>query len=182
MLSQDKGADTPRCKTSPSANLDVNLDSEHSLDPYHELDDPDKLDDFKGSQFDDDVGPKVQPDDVPGGLYDWSPDDIVPWLESLCASIEFIKGLEGANLNNDPILDNVWEQLWSPPTAFPHIDDNLHMCLRIFLDIVNGSQASYDSVCQSIKQQYPDTQTLTYDQMKQKLTVLTGVVPLMTDM
>ena len=31
------------------------------------------------------------------------------------------------NLKNDPILDNVQEQLQSPPTAFPHINDDLHM-------------------------------------------------------
>ena len=107
MLGQDKGADTPRRKTSPSADLDVNLDFEHLLDPYHELDDRDKLNDFKGSQLDDDVGPEAQPGDVPGGLYDWSPDDIVPQLESLCVSIEFIKSLKEANLNNNPIPNDV---------------------------------------------------------------------------
>ena len=182
MLGQDERADASRRETSPSAGLDVDLDSEHSLDPYHELDDPDKLDDYEGSQLDDDAGPEAQPDDVPGGLYDWSPDDIVPRLESLRVSVEFIKGLEGANLDNDPIPNDVRERLRSPPTAFPHIDDDLRMCFRIFLETVNGSQAAYDGVGRFIKQRYPDSQFSTYDQMKRQLTELTGVVPVMTDM
>ena len=179
MLGLGEGGDTPGRETPLSP---VDLDSQHTLDHKSELGDPDKLDD-EGSQLDDnDTGPEAHPDDVPGGLYDWSPDDIVPRLESLRISVEFIKGLEGASLDNDPVPDEVWEQLQSPPTTFPHIDDDLRMCLGIFLETVNGSQASYDGVCRFIKQQYPDAQTSTYDQMKRRLAELTGVIPLMTDM
>ena len=58
------------------------------------------------SQREDDnavLGCEAQPDDVPNGLYNWSQEDIVPCLETLCISIEFIKGLEGASLDRDPI-------------------------------------------------------------------------------
>ena len=179
MLGLGEGGDTPGRETPPSP---VDLDSQHTLDHESELGDPDKLDD-EGSQLDDnDAGPEAHPDDVPGGLYDWSPDDIVPRLESLRVSVEFIKGLEGASLDNNPVPDEVREWLRSPPTTFPHINDDLRMCLGIFLETVNGSQASYDGVCQFIKQRYPDAQTLTYDQMKRRLAELTGVIPLMTDM
>jgi hypothetical protein len=43
-------------------------------------------------------------------------------------------------------------------------------------------QQTYDGVCRSVKQQCPDTQITTYDQMTRKLAGLTGVVPVMTDM
>ena len=49
----------------------------------------------------------------------------MPCLETLRVSIEFIKGLEGASLDRDPILDDVRAQLWFPSTTCPHIDDNL---------------------------------------------------------
>ena len=68
----------------------------------------------KDSQQEDDdavLGCEVQPDDVPDGLYDWSQDDLVPRLETLCVSLEFIKGLEGASLANDSIPDDVCERL-----------------------------------------------------------------------
>ena len=106
----------------------------------------------------------------------------MPHLETLCVLLEFIKGLEGASLDNDPILDNVRDRLWSPSTMFPHINDDLQMFICIFMEMINGSQSTYDSVCQFIKQQYPDAQTLTYDQMKRTLADLTGVVPVMTNM
>jgi hypothetical protein len=49
--------------------------------------------------------------------------------------------------------------------TLPHINDNLCMCLGIFLETINGSQVTYDRVCQSVKWQYPNTQIMTYDQM-----------------
>ena len=125
--------------------------------------------DKDSQQEDDDAvsGCEVQPDDVPDGLYDWSQDDLVPCLKTLCVSLEFIKGLEGASLANDPIPDDVCERLRSPFTMLPHIDNDLRMCLGIFMKTVNGSQATYDGVCQFIKQWFPDAQTQSYDQMKQ---------------
>ena len=62
------------------------------------------------------------------------------------------------------------------------MDNDLRMCLGIFLETINGSQATYDGVCRSVKQRYPDTHITTYDQMTRKLAELTGVAPVMTDM
>ena len=56
------------------------------------------------------------------------------------------------------------------------------MCLGIFMETVNSSQATYDGVCQFIKQQFLDAHTQSYDQMKRTLADLTEVEPLMTDM
>ena len=50
------------------------------------------------------------------------------------------------------------------------------------METLNSSQATCDGVCRFIKQRYPDAHTWTYDQMKQTLADLTGVVPVMTDM
>jgi hypothetical protein len=56
------------------------------------------------------------------------------------------------------------------------------MCLKIFLQTTNGSQATYNGVCQAITQHSPEIQTLTYNQLRQRLADLTGVFPVMTDM
>jgi hypothetical protein len=47
---------------------------------------------------------------------------------------------------------------------------------------MNSSQATYNGVCQAITQCSPEIQTLTYDQLQQRLADLTGVFPVMTDM
>jgi hypothetical protein len=161
----------------PSRNdLDDDGNPQCMPDPEHGNED--------GQQEDDDTAPghEAQPDNLPSGPNNWNPDDLVPHLDALRVLVDFIKGIEGASLNNDPLPGNIWECLWSPSTTPPLIDANLRMCLGIFLETTNGSQATYDSVCQFIKQRYPDANTLSYDQMKRKLAELTGVVPVMTNM
>ena len=61
-------------------------------------------------------GPDVQPDDHPGGPNDWSPDNIVPHLEALRISVDFIKYLRCATLDDDPIPADIRERLHSPIT------------------------------------------------------------------
>jgi hypothetical protein len=104
--------DTPECGYSPSPS-------------WH---DPDN----KGIELDDDdadPGCKAQPDNLPGGPNDWSLDNLVPHLNALRVLVDFIKGIERASLDNDPLPDDVWEHLWSPSTTFPLINDNLQCAL-----------------------------------------------------
>jgi hypothetical protein len=58
----------------------------------------------------------------------------------------------------------------------PLIDADLCMYIEIFLGTTNGSQATYDNVCWAIQQCSPKLQTLSYEQMQQKLVDLTGVI------
>jgi hypothetical protein len=160
----------------PRNDLDDNGNPQCMPNPKHGNED--------GQQEDDDAAPghEAQPDDLPGGPNDWNPDDLVPHLDTLRVSVDFIKGIEGASLDNDPLPGDVQERLRSPSTTPPLVDTDLQMCLGIFLETTNGSQATYNGVCQFIKQPYPDANTSSYDQMKRKLAELTGVVPVMTDM
>ena len=127
-------------------------------------------------------GLEVQPDDLPGGPNDWNPDDLVPHLEALCNSSNFVDCLHMASLDNDAIPPDVRERLRSPPTALPAIDADLCMCIEIFLGTTNGSQSMYETVCRAIRWRSPEIQTLSYKQMRRKLVDLTGVIPVMTDM
>ena len=92
-------------------------------------------------------GPDMQLDDHPGGPNDWSLDNIVPHLEALCISVDFIKYLCCATLDDDPIPANVREQLHSPITEPLNINNDLHLCLEVFLETTTGSEASYSDIC-----------------------------------
>jgi hypothetical protein len=84
--------------------------------------------DNEGRELDDDdaaPGHEAQPDDLPGGPNDWNPDNLVPHLDALTVSVDFIKGIQRASLDNDPLPDNVRERLQSPSTTFPLINDDL---------------------------------------------------------
>ena len=127
-------------------------------------------------------GPDVQPDDHPGGPNDWSPDNIVPHLEALRISVDFIKYLRCATLDDDPIPADVRERLRSPITEPLNIDNDLRLCLEVFLATTTGSEASYRDVCAAFRRHSPGVETLSYEQMKSKIAELTGVIPVMTDM
>jgi hypothetical protein len=47
---------------------------------------------------------------------------------------------------------------------------------------MNGSQASYDGICQAIRRRSPKIQALSYNQVQRRLSNLTGVFPVMMDM
>lgn len=100
--------------------------------------------------------------------------------------LDFIKGLRGATLANDPIPNDVCERLQSPIMEPLQIDSVLHYCLDVYLATTgtNGSEASYEEVCAALRHLSPDigNTLLSHDQLKRKIAELTGVVPLMTDM
>lgn len=127
----------------------------------------------------------MQPDDFPGGPNDWNPDDIIPHMDGLRKSVEFIDKLHSATLDNDPIPFDVRERLKSPMSEPTHIDNMLCYCLDVYLATsgTHGSEASYDDVCKALKRIAPDiVGTLSHNQLKRKIAELTGVVPVMTDM
>ena len=128
------------------------------------------------------AGRDVQPDDFPGGPNDWNPDDVVPHLDALCRSVEFIQGIRDANLDNDPLPIDVRERLRTPISEPLLVSKELRLCLDLYLATTNGSQATYTDVCTAIKQFSPDAELLSHEQFTRKLTELTGVVPVMADM
>jgi hypothetical protein len=73
----------------------------------------------------------VQPDDVPGGPNDQLPDDLVPHLEALWISTEFINQIRLTSLDNDPIPLDAHERLRSPTMEPPYIDADLRMLKRL---------------------------------------------------
>jgi hypothetical protein len=128
------------------------------------------------------TGRDAQPDDLPGGPNDWNPDDIAPHLDAMHTSVEFIKGIRDTSLDNDSLPIDTRERLHFPISEPLLVSKELCLCLDLYLATTNGSQATYKDVCTSITRFSPDIDLLSYEQFKCKLTELTGVVPIMTDM
>ena len=128
------------------------------------------------------LGQDVQPDDLPGGPNNWLPDNLVPHLNALSTSTQFINQICLTTLENDPIPPKAHERLQFPIVEAPDINADLQMCIDIFVQTINGSQVTYNGICQAIKRRSPEIKTLTYDQMQCKLSDLTRVFPVMTDM
>jgi hypothetical protein len=128
------------------------------------------------------TGPDAHPDDHPGGPNDWCPDDLVPHLDALRVSMEFIRGLRRASLDNDLIPADVRDRLRSPIAESPSIDKHLRLSIDGFLLSINGSHATYDKFCAAVRRFSPDAEPLSYDRLKRTVTELTGVVSVMTDM
>ncbi|KAH8989746.1 hypothetical protein EDB92DRAFT_1787732, partial [Lactarius akahatsu] len=104
-------------------------------------------------------------------------------LSALRNSVDFIKGICSATLDNDCVPIDVRERLQSPISEPLLIDKGLRLCLDLYLaTTTTGSQALYTNICKALKRYSPDTDTLSYDQFKRKITELTGVVSVMTDM
>jgi hypothetical protein len=128
-LVQDPPQEPPRSPQAGMLELDERTEDpppEHIYSPLP-LPSPHDPDD-EGRELDDDdaaPGREAQPDNLPGGPNDWNPDDLVPHLDVLKVSVDFIKGIQRASLHNDPLPDNVQECLRSPSTTFPLIDDDL---------------------------------------------------------
>ena len=187
-LNADVGGGLDSHQPSPWPNPNGSTSGEDQVDPPpdegdnpldHDANAEDSLEGRNASRQD------VQPDDLPGGPNDWNPDDIIPHMDALCKSVEFIDNLRAATLENDPIPFDVCERLKSPISEPLHIDNVLRYCLDVYLVTTgtNGSEASYEDVCKALKCLSPGIDTLLlHDQLKQKIAELTGVVPLMTNM
>jgi hypothetical protein len=109
-----------RHSPSPSQNdLDDNGNAQHMPDPKHGNEDSQQEDDNAAP------GREAQPDDLPGGPNNWNPDDLVPHLDALRVSVDFIKGIEGASLDNNPLPGNIWEHCGPPPL---HLLSSMPIC------------------------------------------------------
>ncbi|SRR6266702_1754389 len=169
-LDADGGDETPHHKpsygdtdpllTTQEGSHDADWDAQHLHSPPLDDDDNQQGD---GSAY---PGTDAQPDNLPGGPNNWNPDNIVPHLEALCIATDFIDGLSGASLDNDPIPADVREHLQSPFTEPISIDRDLRLSLKLFLGTIPGSQVSYESVCSAVREYTPGGQTLSYNRIK----------------
>lgn len=113
------------------------------------------------------------------GIYEDIGAPIEPKIHELKIAQQFIEHLENVTLDNSKIDDWVRERLQHPLTTT--VDDMLDPILRLSIDIYlavsNASQATYDSVRDSLIRFNPDKPILFYDAVKRRITKISGVAP-----
>ena len=93
--------------------------------------------------------------------------------------------LRNASLGDvhDALKEGVHERLKNPLQECLQLDDpDLRLSIDVFMSTLNASQDTYMAVRQSIMRRYPDSQILSYDQVKRRISELSGVVSISHDM
>ena len=126
-------------------------------------------------------------------LFNLDDDDNFNWLnppqatlENLASMQTIIEQIQSASFSNE-------KRQWSDSEfdAFLHplheqfcLDDpQLHLSLSTYLAIsAHSSEATYAAVHRSIKECYPDSTMLSFDQVQNRLKSISGILPLHFDM
>jgi hypothetical protein len=111
------------------------------------------------------------------------PESTPAYLDEIKISLAFIDGLKKASLDNEDLDDNVRTRLRNPPQETLDVDDpDLRLSLDIFLAVSNASQDTYTNVRNAILRRHPETRILSFDQVKRKVSELSGVVSIIHHM
>ena len=125
-------------------------------------------------------GLDLAPDD-PGNAVAIDPETAT--LEDLKITLKFIKLIHGATLDNGGLDPNTIDQLRNPIEQPLDVGDpDLLLALRIFLATTSAAHDTYTDVMYAISERFPDSESLSHYQIKQRITQLTGISPLVHDM
>lgn len=106
-------------------------------------------------------------------------------LDDIKTSMEFIRALEGASLDgpHSRLDSNTIERLRNPPMSPVDISDpDLRLGLDLFLATLNCSQKAYTASRSAILRRHPDDEVPSYEQIKQRIAEISGVVPIVDHM
>ena len=109
--------------------------------------------------------------------------NVMPILDDLQTSVQFIHLLENACLDNDPLPDHIRDCLCHPTSGIQSLDDpDLRLSIDLYLATGNASEETYRAARNAILRRFPDVNILSYEKVKQKIEELTGVISIVTDM
>lgn len=109
--------------------------------------------------------------------------DVEIHIDDLKIAREFINGLRNASLDDENLPEDVLARLRHPLEEPLDIDDpDIRLSIDLFLSVSNASQQTYTSVRDAILRRYPESLVLSFDQVKRKVTELSGVVSIVHDM
>jgi hypothetical protein len=106
-------------------------------------------------------------------------------LDDIKKTMEFIRALQTASLDDEATrLDSeCLDRLRNPPQESIDISDpDLRLALDNYLAVGNASQETYNAVRTAILRCYPENKLLSYDQIKRRVTQMSGVTSLIHDM
>jgi hypothetical protein len=105
-------------------------------------------------------------------------------IEDLRITAEFIEGLRTATLEESNMRKDNIKCLREAPSQYPDevLDKHFLKALRTFIATTNALEKTYIDVRAASQACYPGDPFLSFDQVKRKLELLTGVVPILHDM
>ena len=106
-------------------------------------------------------------------------------MDDIKTAIGFIRELENASLDDKAMAlePDVLKRLQNPLQEPINITSpDLRLALDLFIAVGNASQVTYNAVCRAILHCYPEDEILSYDQIKHRVTQLSGITPLIHDM
>ncbi|CDO75975.1 hypothetical protein BN946_scf184888.g25 [Trametes cinnabarina] len=120
-----------------------------------------------------------------GGAAEEEMEEVMVTLEDMKRALDFIKLLKGASLDSvhSGLDEDTRERLRNPPQEIVEIeDDNIMLSIELYVTLSNTSQHYYEDVRKLLMKRKPKLDLLSYHQVKQKVEVLTGIVPIINDM
>jgi hypothetical protein len=99
-------------------------------------------------------------------------------LESIKMTLDFIRELKTASLDDGHLASDVLERLRNPPSGPMELAPDERLSLKLFLSIQNTSQQVYSSIKKAIECRYPESHILTYDRAKQLTAKISGISPI----
>ncbi|KAJ6622946.1 hypothetical protein B0H10DRAFT_1759968, partial [Mycena sp. CBHHK59/15] len=104
-------------------------------------------------------------------------------VEELQTAKEFILALQAATLENGDLDADAIHHLRNPMQQPIDISDRyLRLSLDQFLSSTTSSEATYTESRENISRCFPESEMLSYDQVKRKIAELTGVTSILNDM
>ncbi|KAG2141318.1 hypothetical protein DEU56DRAFT_708218, partial [Suillus clintonianus] len=104
-------------------------------------------------------------------------------LDDIKDAMVFIEALRSATLDDGVINfdPDALERLRNPPQEILTIDDpDVLLSLKLFL--ADTTEAAYNSIRQAIMERFPDSEILSYYQIRRRVALLSGIQPIVHDM
>ncbi|KAF8521819.1 hypothetical protein JB92DRAFT_3141125 [Gautieria morchelliformis] len=113
----------------------------------------------------------------------WSDPNFTPNVEELQDSLNFIRALRNASLDNGDLSEHYLIRLRNPPTHELRVDnpDELYS-LKQYIASENASEKTYMKFAQNHNHRYRENPMLSLDQVKSRVAEWSGVVPIENDM
>jgi hypothetical protein len=109
--------------------------------------------------------------------------DFEPNVDELRDSLNFVRALRNASLENGDLSAHFLERLHNPPTCELKVDDLDELySLKQFLATENSLQQVYTNIQKNHNNCFPNKPMLSQDQIKIKMAEWSGVVPIVNDM
>jgi hypothetical protein len=106
-------------------------------------------------------------------------------IDDIKTSVEFVRGLESATLDDQEMRlgSEALERLRHPPQyQLETPSPDLHLTVDLYLAVGNASQETYNVIQTAIQRRYPESELLSYDQIKNKVAQMSGITDLVHDM